>query len=119
MLIGYNMCRSKGTAPLPPPQQGTECGPLFPGTKQLTNSSISIADLNPCPLKACCSNWGFCGPFPAHCDVHAPEGGGPGSKLHGFQSSTTVIISNKIRGHRLSNGLDITRHGISVVTACG
>lgn len=65
MLIDYNMCLSEGAAPLPPPQQGAECGPLVPGTQQPANKSISMADLNPCPLKACCSNWGFCGPFPA------------------------------------------------------
>ena len=74
MLLGYNMCLSEGATPLPPPQQGSECGPLVPGTKQPSNRSASIADLNPCPLKACCSNWGFCGPFPEHCDVHAPKG---------------------------------------------
>jgi hypothetical protein len=74
MLLGYNMCLSDGAVPLPPPQQGAECGPLVPGTKQPSNKSVSIADLNPCPLKACCSNWGFCGPFPEHCDIHAPEG---------------------------------------------
>lgn len=74
MLLGYNMCLSDGATPLPPPQQGAECGPLVPGTQQPSNKSASLADLNPCPLKACCSNWGFCGPFPEHCDIHAPEG---------------------------------------------
>lgn len=80
MLLGYNMCLSDGKAGLPPPQAGAECGPLVPGTA-LTDSTTSIADLNPCALKACCSNWGFCGVFPAHCDIHQPEGGGPGSKV--------------------------------------
>ncbi|KAK4119786.1 glycoside hydrolase family 18 protein [Parathielavia appendiculata] len=56
MLAGYNMCLSTGTPPLPPPQQGTQCGPLVPGT-EWTDKSIPMADLNPCPLKACCSNW--------------------------------------------------------------
>ncbi|KAK4118928.1 carbohydrate-binding module family 24 protein [Parathielavia appendiculata] len=90
MLAGYNMCLSTGTPPLPPPQQGTQCGPLVPGT-EWTDKSITMADLNPCPLKACCSNWGFCGPFPEHCDIHAPEGGGPGAKLPEFKST---CISN-------------------------
>ncbi|KAI1804250.1 carbohydrate-binding module family 24 protein [Daldinia bambusicola] len=97
MLLGYNMCLSDGLAPLPPPQQGTECGPLVPGTKRPTNKSISLADLNPCPLKACCSNWGFCGPFPAHCDIHAPKGGGPGTKLPGFQSTCVSNCGNAIK----------------------
>jgi hypothetical protein len=85
ILVGYNMCLSEGDAPLPPPQTGTECGPLVPGTTAV--AGVSMADLNPCPLKACCSNWGFCGVFPDHCDVHAPEGGGPGSKLPGYANT--------------------------------
>ncbi|KAI0385605.1 glycoside hydrolase family 18 protein [Hypomontagnella monticulosa] len=97
MLIEYNMCLSKGASPLPPPQTGAECGPLVPGTKQPTNTSINMADLNPCPLKACCSNWGFCGPFPEHCDIHAPEGGGPGTKLPDFRSTCVSNCGNEIK----------------------
>lgn len=97
MLVGYNMCLSSGKSPLPPPQQGAECGPLVPGTKMPTDSSISIADLNPCPLKACCSNWGFCGVFPAHCDVHMPDGGGPGTKIKGYQNTCVSNCGNKIK----------------------
>ncbi|KAL6351717.1 hypothetical protein LRP88_15008 [Fusarium phalaenopsidis] len=66
MLIGYNMCVGPGSAPMPPPQKGAECGPLVPGTKPPKDSSTSLADLNPCPLKACCSNWGFCGRRSGH-----------------------------------------------------
>lgn len=78
-MMGYNMCVSDGAPPLPAPQKGTECGPLVPGTLRPTDKSISVADLNPCPLKACCSNFGFCGPFPSHCDIHKPKDGGPGT----------------------------------------
>ncbi|KAK1990037.1 glycoside hydrolase [Colletotrichum falcatum] len=85
-----------GNAPLPPPQEGAQCEPLVPGTTHPTDGT-SIADLNPCPLKACCSNWGFCGPFPEHCDIHAPEGGGPGSKLPGFQSTCVSNCGNEIK----------------------
>lgn len=97
MLLGYNMCLSEGAPPLPPPQQGAECGPLVPGTQQPTDSTINMADLNPCPLKACCSNWGFCGPFAAHCEIHAPEDGGPGSKLEGYSSSCVSNCGNEIK----------------------
>lgn len=97
MLVGYNMCLSTGLAPMPPPQQGTECGPLVPGTKRPTDSSISLADLNPCPLKACCSNWGFCGVFPGHCKVNAPPGGGPGTKAKGFQNTCVSNCNNDIK----------------------
>lgn len=96
MLLGYNMCLSDGLAPMPPPQQGTECGPLVPGTKRPDGGDINIADLNPCPLKACCSNWGFCGVFPAHCSIHAPEGGGPGSKEKGFENTCVSNCGNEI-----------------------
>lgn len=41
ILGGYNICLSTGTAPLPPPQQGTECGPLVPGTRPPTDPSVS------------------------------------------------------------------------------
>lgn len=97
MLVGYNMCLSTGRAPLPPPQAGAECGPLVAGTKLPADNTTSIAELNPCPLKACCSNWGFCGVFPAHCDIHAPSGGGPGTKEKGFQNTCVSNCGNKIK----------------------
>ncbi|KHO00990.1 glycoside hydrolase family 18 protein [Metarhizium album ARSEF 1941] len=97
MLVGYNMCISDGSAPMPPPQRGTQCGPLVPGTKPPRDKSTSIADLNPCPLKACCSNWGFCGVFPAHCQVHKPNGGGPGSKKRGYQNTCVSNCGTEIK----------------------
>lgn len=97
MLAGYNMCLSPGFPPLPPPQQGTECGPIVPGTKPPKDKKTSLADLNPCPLKACCSNWGFCGVFPGHCDIHAPKGGGPGTKEKGFQNTCISNCETKIK----------------------
>lgn len=97
MLIGYNMCVSDGLAPMPPPQAGTECGPLVPGTERPADPDVSLADINPCPLKACCSNWGFCGVFPGHCNVHAPPGGGPGSKSEGYSSTCVSNCGTSIR----------------------
>ncbi|KAK4063449.1 CAZyme family GH18 and CBM24 [Trichoderma aggressivum f. europaeum] len=99
MLVGYNMCLSTGRAPLPPPQAGAACGPLVAGTKLPADNTTSIAELNPCPLKACCSNWGFCGIFPAHCDIHAPPGGGPGTKEKGFQNTCVSNCGNKIKSN--------------------
>ncbi|KAK4156324.1 hypothetical protein C8A00DRAFT_41196 [Chaetomidium leptoderma] len=101
MLLGYNMCVSDGYAPLPPPQEGASCGPLVPGTQlpadRTKDPAFSLADLNPCALKACCSNWGFCGPFPAHCEIHAPVGGGPGSKEKGHQSTCVSNCGTDIK----------------------
>ncbi|EQB59459.1 hypothetical protein CGLO_00144 [Colletotrichum gloeosporioides Cg-14] len=96
ILIDYKMCLSSGNPPLPPPQEGAQCGPLVSGTTQPTDGT-SMVDLNPCPLKAYCSNWGFCGPFPEHCDINAPEGGGPGTKLPGFQSTCISNCGNEIK----------------------
>ncbi|KAL1959295.1 hypothetical protein VTO42DRAFT_2482 [Malbranchea cinnamomea] len=92
MPVGYNMCVSEGKAPMPPPQEGTECSPLVTGTQPPTDESVSLADLNSYPLKACCSNWGFCGVFPAHCDIHPPEEGGPGSKEKGYQKHLRIQL---------------------------
>jgi hypothetical protein len=91
IMPGYKMCISDGSAPLPAPQEGTECGPMVPNTKRPSDLKISLADINPCPLNACCTNWGFCGPYSRHCDIHAPEGGSPGSVRKGFANT---CISN-------------------------
>lgn len=88
--FGYNMCVSPGTPPLPRPQEGVQCGPMKPGTTKPA-AGQGLASLNPCPLKACCSNWGYCGVFSSHCDIHAPKDAGPGAKLPGFQ---TTCVSN-------------------------
>jgi hypothetical protein len=96
MLLGYNLCISEGNAALPPPQAGTACGPLVPGTKPPA-AGQSLADLNPCPLNACCSNWGFCGVFSGHCGIHKPENGGPGTKLPGFQNTCVSNCGNEIK----------------------
>ncbi|EXL70031.1 hypothetical protein FOPG_14106 [Fusarium oxysporum f. sp. conglutinans race 2 54008] len=87
LVLGYNMCVGPGLPPLPPPQKGAECGPLVPGTKPPKDDSVSLADLNPCPPKACCSNWGFCGVFPDHCKINTPKDGGPGSKNPDVQNT--------------------------------
>jgi hypothetical protein len=100
MLLGYNMCISNGFAPLPPPQVGTSCGPVVPGTvfpSDFDRFKNELGLLNPCPLKACCSNWGFCGPFPAHCEIHAPAGGGPGSREKGYNSTCVSNCGSDIK----------------------
>lgn len=88
MQWGYNMCVSPGSSPLPRPQEGVVCGPMKPNTTlPSSDSGQGLASLNPCPLKACCSNWGYCGVFPSHCEVHAPANAGPGAKLEGYQNT--------------------------------
>ncbi|PGG99158.1 hypothetical protein GX51_06417 [Blastomyces parvus] len=91
MFVGNNICVSKGRVPMPPPQEGAQCGPLVPGTKRPENDSIGLSDLNPCPLKACCNSLGECGIFPRHCGVHRPKRAGPGGKKKEVE---TTCISN-------------------------
>jgi hypothetical protein len=54
------MCLSEGTAPFPAPIANAVCGPQKPGSKPSTDGS-DIAEMNPCPLNACCNIWGQCG----------------------------------------------------------
>ncbi|GIZ37972.1 hypothetical protein CKM354_000139900 [Cercospora kikuchii] len=91
LLIGYLICVGPGGPPMPAPQEGAQCGPLVPGTTAPSDPSVSLADLNPCPLNACCTNWGFCGIFPSHCDVNAPPNAAPGAKN---KDAKNTCISN-------------------------
>ncbi|KAL5360965.1 hypothetical protein BJX96DRAFT_151156 [Aspergillus floccosus] len=54
------ICLSEGTPPFPAPIANAVCGPQKPGSKPPTDGS-DIAELNPCPLNACCNIWGQCG----------------------------------------------------------
>ncbi|RDL32984.1 uncharacterized protein BP5553_08423 [Venustampulla echinocandica] len=68
-----NICLSTGTPPMPAPVPSYICGPQVPGTSP-PPSGVSLASLNPCPLKACCDVWGQCGTTPEFC---TPSGTGP------------------------------------------
>ncbi|KAH7258056.1 hypothetical protein BKA59DRAFT_491476 [Fusarium tricinctum] len=96
-LSKWNDKTTWGLPPLPPPQKGATCGPTVPSTTRPKDSSTSMADLNPCPLRACCSNWGFCGVFPDHCKVNAPANGAPGSKKKGFQNTCVSNCGTDIK----------------------
>nr|AVX51682.1 killer toxin subunit alpha/beta-like protein [Komagataella phaffii] len=56
----YKLCLSSGTPPRPTPNPLAECGPYAPG--DLYNQ--------PCPLNACCSEWGFCGLTEEFCEAN-------------------------------------------------
>ncbi|BCS17278.1 uncharacterized protein APUU_10106S [Aspergillus puulaauensis] len=57
------ICLSKGTPPFPAPIANAICGPQKAGSEAPANVSedISISEMNPCPLNACCNIWGQCG----------------------------------------------------------
>ncbi|POR39554.1 Killer toxin subunits alpha/beta [Tolypocladium paradoxum] len=55
-----HICLSAGDPPMPAAVASAKCGPQVPGTKQPAEGT-KLADLNPCPLNACCNVWGQCG----------------------------------------------------------
>jgi hypothetical protein len=66
LYAGINMCLSSGAPPMPAPIENAVCGPQKPGTTKPA-SGVNIADLNQCPLKACCNVWGQCGTTSEFC----------------------------------------------------
>ncbi|KAJ2567329.1 hypothetical protein IW140_004542 [Coemansia sp. RSA 1813] len=66
---GMKVCVSPGTPPRPTPDPDAECGPLAPGDKY--NSE--------CPLKACCSQFGYCGLTSEFCAKKDSTTGAPGT----------------------------------------
>ncbi|KAL4877049.1 hypothetical protein BJY04DRAFT_231180 [Aspergillus karnatakaensis] len=87
LWIGSIICTSKGTPPMPAPLSNAVCGPQKPGTETPEDTS-DIADLNPCPLNACCNVWGQCGITDEFCTDTST--GAPGSAKPG----TNGCISN-------------------------
>lgn len=57
LQAGQTFCLSRGTPPMPSPVEGAVCGPQVNGTKPPKDMS-HLAELNPCPLNACCDKWG-------------------------------------------------------------
>ncbi|KAK1779163.1 hypothetical protein QBC45DRAFT_144301 [Copromyces sp. CBS 386.78] len=60
LFTDTKMCLSEGNPPFPAPIANAVCGPQKPGSEPPTDGS-NIADMNPCPLNACCNIWGQCG----------------------------------------------------------
>lgn len=77
-----NICLSKGTPPMPAPISNAICGPQVPGTQMPTNGT-DLAELNPCPLNACCDKWGQCGITKEFCTKTESPTGAPGTSKPG------------------------------------
>jgi hypothetical protein len=93
---GLAMCVSKGTPPLPASVSNAVCGPIVPGTTQPDNGT-DIADLNPCPLNACCDIWGQCGITELYCKDDRGPTGNPGTapdKEYGCISNCGTGVTN-------------------------
>ncbi|KAF4463877.1 Killer toxin subunits alpha beta [Fusarium albosuccineum] len=92
LQLGQMICLSKGKPPMPRPISGAVCGPQKPGSKKpaSTKTGWDLAGMNPCPLNACCSGYGFCGITAEFCTNTTAKGGAPGSS----KANTPGCISN-------------------------
>lgn len=86
------ICLSKGNTPMPSAISNAVCGPQKPGTKKPTGdfTGFDLLKLNPCPLNACCSGWGFCGTTEEFCTKSPADSGAPGA----FKKGKNGCISN-------------------------
>ncbi|KAL5043915.1 hypothetical protein BDW71DRAFT_216052 [Aspergillus fruticulosus] len=82
LWVGTIMCLSTGDPPMPASLDNAVCGPQVPGTEAPTNGT-ALADLNPCPLNACCDIWGQCGITAEFCTESESETGAPGTAAAG------------------------------------
>lgn len=87
------LCLSFGAPPMPGPIPNALCGPQVPGTRKPDNMS-TLADLNPCPLNACCDNWGQCGVTDEFCTRNPSDTGAPGSTKPGSISCISNCGTN-------------------------
>ncbi|KAF4995229.1 hypothetical protein FGRMN_5260 [Fusarium graminum] len=83
LQLGQPICLSKGKSPMPMPVAGAVCGPQKPGSKKPSsfNSGWDFAAMNPCPLNACCSGYGFCGVTSEFCTNTTAKGAAPGTSV--------------------------------------
>lgn len=92
LIANQVICLSEGNSPMPSPLSNAVCGPQKPGTKAPSGNYTGwdLAKLNPCPLNACCSGWGFCGTTAEFCTVSNASTGAPGA----FQKGKNGCIWN-------------------------
>ncbi|KAF9252734.1 CAZyme family GH18 [Penicillium roqueforti] len=95
------ICLSKGNTPMPAPLSNAVCGPQKPGTKAPPGdyNGWNLTELNPCPLNACCSGWGFCGTTEEFCTKSPAKTNAPGAFLSGkngcISNCGTKIVNNE------------------------
>jgi GH18 family chitinase len=97
LYIGTKMCLSKGTPPFPATIPNAVCGPQKPGSTPPTDGS-DIADLNQCPLNACCNIWGQCGITKDFCvDTNT---GAPGTAKSGSYGCISNCGTDIVKGDK-------------------
>ncbi|KAL1966730.1 hypothetical protein VTN77DRAFT_3927 [Rasamsonia byssochlamydoides] len=82
LLVGMNICLSSGNPPYPANVPNAVCGPQVNNTVFPANYT-EWADLNPCPLNACCDIWGQCGITSDFCTPSSSATGAPGTAAAG------------------------------------
>ncbi|KAF5682499.1 killer toxin subunits alpha beta [Fusarium circinatum] len=92
LQLGQPICLSKGKNPMPLAIAGAVCGPQKPGSKKPSSAKTGwdLTNMNPCPLNACCSGYGFCGITSEFCTNTTAKGGAPGTS----QPNTPGCIGN-------------------------
>ncbi|KAF5232628.1 hypothetical protein FAUST_8660 [Fusarium austroamericanum] len=92
LQLGQPICLSKGKNPMPMAIAGAVCGPQKPGSKKPASAKTGwdLAGMNPCPLNACCSGYGFCGVTSDFCTNTTAKGAPPGTS----QVNTPGCIGN-------------------------
>lgn len=89
------ICLSEGEPPFPSSISNAVCGPRKPGSVAPTDGS-DIAELNPCPLNACCNIWGQCGITTSFCvDTNT---GNPGTAAEGTFGRTPNCGTDTVKG---------------------
>ncbi|PGH14086.1 hypothetical protein AJ80_06090 [Polytolypa hystricis UAMH7299] len=90
------ICLSTGNPPMPAAVSNAVCGPQVPGTKPPADWD-NLANLNPCPLKACCNVWGQCGITDEFCtdtSTGAPGTAEPGTNGCISNCGTDIVSSS-------------------------
>ncbi|KAL0930175.1 glycoside hydrolase family 18 protein [Colletotrichum truncatum] len=93
----FNMCVSKGAAPMPAIVPNAVCGPTMNGTIR-PPAGTNISELNPCPLNVCCNIWGQCGMTDDFCVVSKSETGAPGTSAPGKHGCISNCGRDIIKG---------------------
>ena len=100
LIPNQTFCLSEGDPPMPAIISTAVCGPQMPGTVRPRNGGgAGLADLNPCPLNACCDIWGQCGTTEEFCTPSPADTGAPGTARPGtngcISNCDTKIVNNK------------------------
>ncbi|KAF3003978.1 hypothetical protein E8E14_006528 [Neopestalotiopsis sp. 37M] len=101
LVVGLNMCLSDGYPPAPSPLENALCGPQVPGATfdGTVQNAADLAELNPCPLNACCNIWGQCGIDKDFCTEALGPSGNPGTSPPGtngcISNCGTDIVNNE------------------------